>query len=143
MIQAGHTPIGLRQNLPGVAATGIVPKNTSTVYEPKLDTVTKIYNYADPENVSSTTLTAGGLFDFRYQTVVIKEVRGKTALTVTVCDRNASDDYTAPSHEYAPAVTGTTRVIPDAPLIILPSQVLRVSAPSNADAYIDVVFCKE
>ncbi len=136
MMNVGPIPTGFRQECSAALASKI-PKKTGVTYIPTVDPATKIIQFADPTDPSLKSLDQGGLYDFGENTVIIKEVRGPTAagnITVIVGDRDNA------LHDVAIGTPATGRTVFAEPLIILPSQVLKIATASAG--WVDVYAVK-
>jgi len=141
-IIAGDYPQAVRQTadvkLTGVAPVGPVPD--SNLYKPLLYTNGR-YDYVDPADYSLLLLTDGGLFNFENDLpVAVTEVRGTTSVyNVYIEDKNGDNTITLAS-----TVAAGTRVQFFPPVVVLPSQNLKVTCAGKAviDVYVVKGNCR-
>jgi hypothetical protein len=139
MIKVGQTPIGFRQES-AAKFTGVAPENAGgTEFKPFVNPETRVVQYVDENDQAETVLAQGGLFDFGPETVKIREIRGLAAsgdISVIVSDEDGT-------HPVAVGTPAAAQLIFHPALVILPSQVLKVStAAANAAGWIDVYAVK-
>ena len=136
MINVGPIPTGFRQAC-SVALAGLSPQKSGDTYEIVADSDTKIIQFVDPADHTKKSLDQGGLYDFEGNTVIIKEVRALAAtgiVTLIVGDRGDT------LHDITIGTPAAGRTVFAEPLIILPSQVLKISTASAG--WVDVYAVK-